>query len=149
MVGSVGIRMIGIGMVGSVGIRMIGTIQETSISFGIGISISRPLAQMMVSTEVRVSSIGIGMVGSVAIGKGVIGTVQETGIRISRPLAKVVAVGRDDNTLGHGIKSLGDGVQASAGAKRNCMIGIAKDTCISLHGSHQTSQQNKFHLVSS
>merc|ERR1719244_1478777 len=136
---------------------MIGTIQETSISFGIGIgiSISRPLAQMMVSTEVRVSSIVIGMVGSVAIGKGVIGTVQETGIRIrigisiSRPLAKVVAIGRDDNTLGHGIKSLGDGVQASAGAKRNSMIGIAKEASISLHGSHQTSQQNKFHLVSS
>merc|ERR1719348_4256 len=126
---------------------MVGAIQETSISIGI----SGPLAQMMVSSEVRVSSIGVRVVGSVAVGKG---TGQETGISlsvsISRPLAEVVSVGRDDNTLGHGIKSLGDGVQASAGAERNSMqVGRAKVTSIRLHGSHQTSQQKKFHLVSS
>merc|ERR1719315_754567 len=120
----------------------------------------------MVSRVVRVSSIGVWVVSSISI--GAVGTVQETsiGISISRPLAKVVVAGGDGNALGHGINSLGDGVQASAGAEGNSSIGqgvmkagIAIGTktigavqkCVSisfgLGGSDEASQQKKFHLV--
>merc|ERR1719385_715727 len=59
-----------------------------------------------------VSSISIGSIVSLRIG---------ISLGISRPLANVVSSG-DDSALGHGVKSLGDGVQTGAGAEGDTIV---------------------------
>merc|ERR1719348_2008294 len=129
---------------------------SSSISIGIGvsgivgISVSRPLANVVTSissiSSIRkgdslghsIKSLGDGVKTSagakgdsscISIGIGVSSIV---GISISRPLANVVTIVSSissiwkNSSLGHSIKSLGDWVQTSAGAKGySRSIGVA------------------------
>merc|ERR1719334_2912719 len=83
------------------------------------------VAKTVVSTiGIGISSIGIG-VSAIGVSSISIGSIVSLGIGISlgisRPLANVVSSG-DDSALGHGVKSLGDGVQTGAGAKGDTVV---------------------------
>ena len=87
------------------------------------------------SGGVGVSSVAISTVGRVT-GIGV--TVVSISIGISGPLAEEMTVGGDGNALGHGIESLGDGVQSGAGAEGNSggvgvsSVGISSESMSSI-----------------
>merc|ERR1712198_571533 len=109
-----------------------------SLRIGISLGISRPLANVVSSGDDSalghgVKSLGDGVltgagaegdtvaVGSIGVGSISIGGIVGLGISISRPLANVVSSG-DDSALGHGVKSLGDGVQTGAGAEGDTVV---------------------------
>merc|ERR1719336_2822726 len=127
------------------GISSIGIGSIVSLRIGISLGISRPLANVVSSGDdsalghgvkslgdrvltgagakgdtIVVGSVGIG-VGSVGVGSISIGGIVSLGISISRPLANVVSSG-DDSALGHGVKSLGDGVQTGAGTEGDTVV---------------------------
>merc|ERR1719348_758653 len=143
-----GIKSLGDWVKSSAGAK--GDSSSISVSIGVssivGISISRPLANIVTSISVvRDISLGSGIESlgdwvkssagakgdssSISIGIGVSSIV---GISISRPLANVVTIVSSissiwkNSSLGHSIKSLGDWVQTSAGAKGySRSIGVA------------------------
>merc|ERR1719468_841006 len=92
--------------------------------------------------------------GGVAVGVAVV----SISISVSRSLADIVTIVAgiaevagvgEGNSLGHGVKSLGDGVQASAGAEGHTSIGVGVAVVgigisTSLNGSNQASQSNRF-----
>merc|ERR1719462_1154730 len=136
------------------GMRNIGTGVQKGIGISLGLSISRPLANVVVGRQSSALGHGIqalgdgvktsagaegnAISGSEAIGVGTISTISigiQEGVSISRPLTNVVNSRK--SALGHGVQSLGDGVKTSARAEGNAIssseaIGVGTISTISI-----------------